>query len=1182
MTRQTIFSFLFATNRDGRRCRVSPDRFNRGLLPTVYCVLLISLFLAVLTSFVERAEARDSAYSQMEAELELKGDGTKGPYALGDFIVVKGSQSVWVDSLLKRPIEYDIDYLGGLLTFKESISSTSEIKVKFLKLPSGLKRVHRHRKALPFKEEELTPEKDYAEPQRNEYSSPALDEHRDDDFSDLEVGGSKTFGISVGSNRDLSLEQALRVNISGKIGDDLEVVAILSDQSTPIHPDGSTRALKELDKVLIEVRSKVLSATLGDIDLSSNHTEFGNYSRKLQGIKGQISLAEGEATIFSATSAGNFLTKEIHPIDGSQGPYRLTSEDGKKDIVVHPGTEKVWLDGRLLTRGGDYDYTIDYSRGEITFTHRRPITADSRLVVDYEYADGTFQRNSVGGWGKKEFVDGKLKIGVSFIREADSPVDRRLNLPGARRYGLPDGSEALGQAPIEPPIKSGVGGKPAGSLDGAFSFVGSQKGDYRYTGSDYEYVGPGRGSYSLSSPESSSTLSGGADMLPTAVIHQLSALNLFFSPDSRFNISGEIALSNVDQNIFSNKDGGTPAANGDKFGRAYRFHLSTSPYEIRAFGSSVGSVQFSALHRALGDNFSPAGRIREVEENRRWGLSLSQAVEGETLQEFKAAHLLTSRSRLSIGYGRIRRESGFSGQRRELSLTISENNLPELGYFLEVIDRSGPNAFVPGKITRQSAEAGAQIWRLRPELSFENERARMNVREFGEGYPGSKSGYDQIEGELSSIGWGQLDWSSSFGMRKTHNSVPLSFDSDSSRAYTGSHRIKLNNWRSLNLSAKYSHRKRVELGPSGDETKSDLARIKANFSPARRSFFGDLDYEVSSTQTATKTRNFIYVGRGRGSYVWEDRDHDRIQDEEEFIPDADGDYGLYIERTGDFQPVREISANLAFRFDPKRLLKDTSSSLLVRIVRAISIDTFARGERKTLRESKAGYFDLYRFHLGDSVIKGGRSLRGNLYLFRYGRPLSARLRYESRDDLDREFSTGEMKRSTLLKSFRIRSKFARRSDAEIEYTDRADKRAGKSAFSFDILSRKVELKCTYRPKDHIQTILNVTAGKDQNRVSGTPVAANYISIKPELSRSIKTKGKARAQLGWTKVSSNPHGASLPLQMAEGKTQGKNIDWNLGFDYKVGRYLTMIVSYRGENIPARDVRHTMRAEMQAFF
>ena len=216
------------------------------------------------------------------------------------------------------------------------------------------------------------------------------------------------------------------------------------------------------------------------------------------------------------------------------------------------------------------------------------------------------------------------------------------------------------------------------------------------------------------------------------------------------------------------------------------------------------------------------------------------------------------------------------------------------------------------------------------------------------------------------------------------------------------------------------------------------------------------------------------------------------------------------------------------------------------------------------------------------MIKGGRSLRGDLYLFRYGRPLSARLRYESRDDLDREFSTGEMKRSTLLKSFRIRSKFARRSDAEIEYTDRADKRAGKSAFSFDILSRKVELKCTYRPKDHIQTILNVTAGKDQNRVSGTPVAANYISIKPELSRSIKTKGKARAQLGWTKVSSNPHGASLPLQMAEGKTQGKNIDWNLGFDYKVGRYLTMIVSYRGENIPARDVRHTMRAEMRAFF
>ncbi|MCK4409980.1 MAG: hypothetical protein KAW67_07835, partial [Candidatus Eisenbacteria sp.] len=244
----------------------------------------------------------------------------------------------------------------------------------------------------------------------------------------LSIGGAKTFGITVGSNRDPSLEQSLRLNISGRVTRDVSVAAYLSDQNTPLVPEGDTEELRALDKVLIEIEGENVSATMGDYALEIDGGPLASFRRDETGAMLTASLGRTDITLAGARSAGQFRTLTFRGVDGKQGAYLLTDESGGMGISVVAGSERVWVDGARMTRGRDNDYVIDYGGGAIEFTEHRPIVSENEITVDYEFSSGDYQRDTYAGRVSLTSRGGSAGVGFSFFRELD---DRGANASAA-------------------------------------------------------------------------------------------------------------------------------------------------------------------------------------------------------------------------------------------------------------------------------------------------------------------------------------------------------------------------------------------------------------------------------------------------------------------------------------------------------------------------------------------------------------------------------------------------------------------------------------------------------------------------------------------------------------------------------------------------------------------------------
>ncbi|MEX2595774.1 MAG: hypothetical protein WEC59_02505, partial [Salibacteraceae bacterium] len=342
---------------------------------------------------------------------------------------------------------YEMDFAGSMLMLKKGHPALPiKVQISFRTFPFDFSKSYRNKDPSIIADKERVYNPFRSSTKSNEESSLI-------DFGDIEKRGSISRGVAVGNNQNLSVNSSLNLQLSGKLNERFSLVAAIADQNIPIQPDGNTQQLQDFDQVYLQVFDDNNRITAGDFQIVKNDGYFMQFNKRLQGgrVESRFVPIDGDSSkvlkleASGAVSRGKFARKTIQGIEGNQGPYRLTGAENEPFVVILAGTERVYLDGRLLGRGQENDYVINYNTAELTFTANMPITKDRRIVVEYQYSDRNYARSMI--YGAANYSDKRSFVDLAFYTEQDAKNQSlQQDLTDAQKDVLRNAGDNLDQA----------------------------------------------------------------------------------------------------------------------------------------------------------------------------------------------------------------------------------------------------------------------------------------------------------------------------------------------------------------------------------------------------------------------------------------------------------------------------------------------------------------------------------------------------------------------------------------------------------------------------------------------------------------------------------------------------------------------------------------------------------------
>ncbi len=253
-----------------------------------------------------------------------------------------------------------------------------------------------------------------------------LNERREELFAtpNLNKSGVISRGITFGNRQDIFVNSVLNLQMDGRLSEKLNIRASITDQNIPYQPEGNTKLVQDFDNVFFQIYNDNFSLAGGDIVLLNPSSYFLRYHRNVQGaeVSGKYAFNDqvrSESKLSVSVSKGKFSSYQLDVLDGIMGPYKIYGPDNENFIIILANSERVYLDGRLLERGFNNDYVIDYNTAEITFTSRIMITRYSRVQVDFEYTNQAYSRTVVTASHNQSIKD--FEVSVNYFQEKDNP-----------------------------------------------------------------------------------------------------------------------------------------------------------------------------------------------------------------------------------------------------------------------------------------------------------------------------------------------------------------------------------------------------------------------------------------------------------------------------------------------------------------------------------------------------------------------------------------------------------------------------------------------------------------------------------------------------------------------------------------------------------------------------------------
>lgn len=575
-------------------------------------VFLVVLLLCFLSSFAQETlqsyPTKKIAFSKDTISIEK--------FSLNNsFFEIKDKNGTVIDTSF-----YKVNFQKGTLVFTKEISGSDSLEVRYAKFPDFLTKTYsiydddkvvsnEAGKLVVFKKEKNTKFKP---------------------FDGLNTSGSITRGVTVGNNQNAVVNSSLDLQITGKISDKVSLRASILDSNIPLQEGGYSQKLDEFDQIFIELFSDKWNIRAGDLFLENRKSTFLNFNKKVQGLATRFTFGtpdkKTEVIASGALVRGQYAKSTFTGQEGNQGPYKLRGNNGELYVLVISGSERVYVNGILKTRGENNDYIIDYNAGEIIFTSLFPITSEMRINVEYQYTDRNYTRFityggisherenwQIGGYAysesdvKNQPLQQNLSSEQIDILQAAGDDTSAMISESAYLDSYSENKILYKKVFVGPVEVFEYSNNPNDILyNVTFSLVGNNLGNYvlsnnQAIGKIYEYVAPiagvPQGNY-----EPIIRL-----IAPTKI--QMATVFGNYHPSEKTNLDFEVALSNSDQNLYSDIDDNNNKGFAGKFNGKQRF-----------IDKSIKMDAF-ANFQYVQENFKTIERLYNIEFNRDWNIS---------------------------------------------------------------------------------------------------------------------------------------------------------------------------------------------------------------------------------------------------------------------------------------------------------------------------------------------------------------------------------------------------------------------------------------------------------------------------------------------------------------------------------------------------------------------------------
>ena len=952
-------------------------------------------------------------------------------------------------------------------------------------------------------------------------------------FSVSPLGGSEMTG-------------GLRMQIQGQLSESMQVSGVLSDESSPIQPEGNTQSLDEIDQVYLQISHPQFQMNAGDIELNYQNGKYMNISKRLIGLKNNFNIGKWSGSAVYASSKGHYKQIELKGSEGKQGPYFLDSKSGNRNIVVQAGTERVWLNGQKLTRGENHDYTVDYSTAEIHFTPNHLIHSDTDILIEYQYSDFQYSQNVAGGTMERNIGE-KGAISFSWLQEIDQTKGAALNLSD-------DDIELLN-----------ISGDDIALMTGA---VSDSIGNYIYVGREYYEYTPDKtiqgdrytvtftndnvaGKYRRLITNTGEIYYEFVQSIDREQYDDLySPMKQVISPKGHqlFEISGDYnfsentildfstAVSGVDQNRLSSKN------DNDNTGLAYSFALSNNKINIAekvrmryTLSSWQQDDRFEAMQRDRSAMFYQDWNVQPLLNVAEKNQAISAGIDVENL-----GNGTVTVSRYAYGDNAFNRiNSAFTGGRGYIPFVSAVLNdiSANRGYFRQ---RTLMFDLLPGN--------------LHPFYKYDHEEQEDHHR---------------FDHQTVGIKYAKNRWETALGVGERFDYAESDTSTAglelSSEGVFGSLDIKgntINGW-----TQEITVRRRIKNDIlNNNDYNFTLARLRSSFRQPTHPVRWDMKATIEETFTEMRALVYDSVGVGLGDFRYD-------AEFNEYISDPNGEYIAYMIFTGDRHPTTKLDGLQLFEID----FSKTNNK---------SLKNFSL--RSELRSTIEGHVwsanSFINPDLGDTAISRSKwSLRNELVY----KPLKMKKmikvwhkKFRNLDGLDsrgqdlkQNDEAGVEYKKTVFDNFIMEYRWKYHND-KIESTISELRERSVSG-------HWIEGTAKFRV-DQWQFDMGLKYGIDHGFMRDQEFAADAVGLSVNVLKFIGTRGRIQSRFEWYNTEVSDRLDYLPPEALNGLALWHTLRSNIQGQWMIGRGFSLNLSMNYISDQRYDNFLTFNGEVRAYF